>query len=204
MKKHHSAPGFTMIELAFVIAIVLIISAGALIQFAPVTKNARVETALQTTLGQASNARELAIDQRRKYRLSFVAPRTIQLDQVVVDPVTHIQSFLFTSTIDLPQDTQFIAITGIPTSGGGTTPDSLPTTGAAIDFDVDYGGGGTQIFFQPDGRALDAAGRPNNGVVYVARPGELMSSRAVSVLGATGRVKGWHLIQSGTAKVWTE
>ncbi len=187
-----------------VIAIVLIITAGALVQFTPVLKSARAENALQTTLGQVRNARGLAIDQRRKYRLSFLAPRTIQLDQVVVDPVTKIQSFLFVSTIDLPVDTQFIAISGIPTSGSGTTPDSLPTTGAAIDFDVDYGGGGTQIFFQPDGRALDSANRLNNGVVYVARSGELMSSRAVSVLGATGRVKGWRLIQSGSTVVWTE
>ncbi|MBZ5513033.1 MAG: hypothetical protein LAN70_17945 [Acidobacteriia bacterium] len=187
-----------------VIAIVLIITAGALIQFTPVLKSARAENALQTTLGQVRNARGLAIDQRRKYRLSFLASRTIQLDQVVVDPATNIQSFLFVSTIDLPVDTEFIAITGIPTSGSGTTPDSLPTTGAAIDFDLDFGGGGTQIFFQPDGRALDSANRLNNGVVYVARPGELMSSRAVSVLGATGRVKGWRLIESGGAKVWTE
>ena len=196
--------GFSLIELIMVIAIVLIITAGALIQFTPVLKSARAENALQTTLGQVRNARGLAIDQRRKYRLSFLASRTIQLDQVVVDPATNIQSFLFVSTIDLPVDTEFIAITGIPTSGSGTTPDSLPTTGAAIDFDLDFGGGGTQIFFQPDGRALDAAGRLNNGVVYVARSGELMSSRAVSILGATGRVKGWHLTQSGAAKVWTE
>ena len=196
--------GFSLIELFMVIAIVLIITAGALMQFTPVLKSARAENALQTTVGQVRNARGLAIDQRRKYRVSFLAPRTIQLDQVVVDPVTKIQSFLFVSTIDLPVDTQFIAISGIPTSGSGTTPDSLPTTGAAIDFALDFGGGGTQIFFQPDGRALDSANRLNNGVVYVARPGELMSSRAVSVLGATGRVKGWRLIQSGSQVVWTE
>ena len=196
--------GFSLLELMFVIAIVLIISGTALFQFVPVLKNARAENALQTTLAQVRNARGLAIDQRRKYRLSFLASRTIQLDQVVVDPVTKIQSFLFVSTIDLPVDTQFIAIAGIP-NAAGTTPDSLPTSGVAIDFHVDYGGGGgTELYFQPDGRVLDSANRLNNGVVYIARPGELMSSRAVSVLGATGRVKGWHLIQSGSTVVWTQ
>jgi prepilin-type N-terminal cleavage/methylation domain-containing protein len=195
--------GFSLIELIFVIAVVLIITAGALIQILPALKNARVENALQTTLAQVRNARGLAIDQRRKYRLSFLADRTIQLDQVVVDLVTNNQTYIFVSTIDLPADTQFIAISGIPTGSG--TPDSLPTSGAAIDFDVDYGGGGgTQLFFRPDGRVLDSANRLNNGVVYMARPGELMSSRAVSVLGATGRVKGWRLIKSGTTVVWTQ
>jgi len=196
--------GFSLIELFMVIAIALIITGMALVQFVPTLKSSRAENALQTTLGQVRNARGLAIDQRRKYRLSFLAPRTIQLDLVSVDPVTKIQSFTFVSSIDLPLDTQFLAIAGIPTSGGGTPPDSLPTTGAAIDFSLDFGGGGTQIFFQPDGRALDSANRINNGVVYMARSGELMSSRAVSVLGATGRVKGWRLIQSGTQVVWTE
>lgn len=195
--------GFSLIELIFVIAVVLIITAGAMMQFVPVMKSARAENALQTTLSQMRNARSLAIDQRRKYRLTFTAPRTIQLDQVVVDPVTHIQSFSFVSTIDLPVDTEFIAISGIPTAGNGT-PDSLPTSGSAIDLDVDFGGGGTQVFFQPDGRALDSSNRLNNGVVYVARPGELMSSRAVSVLGATGRIKGWRLVDSAGQKKWTE
>jgi Tfp pilus assembly protein FimT len=192
-----------MVELVFVIAIVLIITATAIIQTSSTNKNATAETGLQTTLGQLRGARDLAIGQRRRYRVTFTAPRTIQLDQVVIDPITKVQSFTFVSSIDLPKDVQFIAVNGIP-SGSANTPDSLPTTGPAIDFDVDYGGGGNQIVFQPDGRALDATGRLNNGVVYVARPGELMSSRAVSVLGATGRVKGWHLIKSGTAVVWTQ
>jgi prepilin-type N-terminal cleavage/methylation domain-containing protein len=195
--------GFSLIELIFVIVVVLIITAGAMMQFVPVMKSARAENALQTTLSQMRNARGLAIDQRRRYRLTFTSPDTMQLDLVVIDPVTHIQSFSPVSTTVLPTDTQFIAISGIPTAGNGT-PDGLPTSGAAIDLDVDYGGGGTQVFFQPDGRALDAAGQLNNGVVYMARPGEVMSSRAVSVLGATGRIKGWRLIDSGGQKKWTE
>jgi hypothetical protein len=182
---------------------VLVITAGALMQFVPVLKNARAEDALQTTLSQMRNARALAIDQRRRYRLTFTAPRTIQLDQVVIDPVTRIQSFSFVSSVDLPLDTQFVAVSGIPTAGNGT-PDGLPTSGTAIDLDVDYGGGGTEVFFQPDGRALDSSNRLNNGVVYVARPSELMSSRAVSVLGATGRLKGWRLVDSGGQKKWME
>ena len=192
-----------MIELVMVIAVVLIISATALFQVMPAMRNAKAESALQITLGQIRNARGLAVDQRSRYKLKFTAPRTIQLSRGVVDPVTHILGYVPVSTIDLPQETQFIAIAGIPT--GAETPDSLPTTGIAIDFNLGNAGGLTdEVYFQPDGRALDASGRLNSGVVYVARPGELMSSRAVSVRGATGRVKGWHLIQSGNNKLWAE
>ncbi len=203
MTSRHKARGFTMIELALVIAIVLIISAMALFNIIPAMQQAKAEAALQTTVGQLRSARDLAIGQRRKYRLTFTAPRTITLNLWVIDPVTRIGSFQFVSSIDLPRETQFLALSGLPT--GGNTPDALqPTSGSAIDFDLDHGGRGTEVYFQPDGRALDSLGRLNNGLVYVARPGELLSSRAVSVLGATGRVKGWRLIQSGSTVAWSE
>lgn len=203
MTRKRRTQGFSLIELLVVIAIVLIMTASALFQIAPALKNAKAESALQTALGQIRRAHGLAIDQRRTYRVSFISPRTIQLDQVAFDSSGN-RTFVFVSTIDLPLETQFTAILGIPVSGSRTPPDGLGTGANAIDFSVDYGGGGgTQVFFSPDGRALDFASRPNSGVVYLARPGDLMSSRAVSVLSATGRIKAWRLIQSGSAKVWS-
>ncbi len=189
--------------MVIVIAVILILTAGAMLNYSNATKKMREEAGLQVALGQLRNARDLAIGQRRQYRVTFTAPRTIQLDLVVYDPVTHARSFQFVSSTTLPSDLQFTVISGIPT-GSANTPDSLPTTGVAIDFSLDFSGGGTTVTFYPDGRALDSLGRPNNGVVYVARTGELMSSRAVSVLSATGRIKPWRLIKKGTGVAWTE
>jgi len=191
-----------MIELVIVIAVILILTGGALLNYTNATKKMREEAGLQVALGQLRNARDLSIGQRRKYRVTFTTPRTIQLDQVVYDS-SGTRSFQFVSSTTLPNDLQFTAISGIPT-GSANTPDNLPTTGVPIDFSIDYGGGGTEVFFYPDGRAVDSNGRPNNGVVYVARPGELMSSRAVSVLSATARIKPWRLIKNGTGVKWTE
>jgi hypothetical protein len=56
------------------------------------------------------------------------------------------------------------------------------------------------ISFYPDGSAHDLAGNLNNGVVYIARPGDLYSSRAITLTGATGRIRGWRL--AGGAKNW--
>ena len=59
------------------------------------------------------------------------------------------------------------------------------------------GGDKTTVFFMPDGSAQDLNNNINNGVVYLARPGELYSATAITVWGATGRLRGWKLTNSG-------
>jgi prepilin-type N-terminal cleavage/methylation domain-containing protein len=197
------APGFTLIELMFVVLIVLVVSALSVIQVQSTLLNAKTDAALQITLGTMRRVHELAIDQRRVYRLSFLLPRTIQTDLVTLDGLGN-RTFLTVASIDLPQQTQFVALSGIPTAAG-TTPDGLGGGTNAIDLNVDNGGGGTQLYFQPDGRALDGANRVNSGVVYLARPEDIFSSRAVSVLGSTGRSKSWRLIQKpDLSKEWRQ
>ena len=191
--------GFSLVEAVVVIAIILILAATAVVQIQPTLKAAKANAALETTLGQLRQAHQSAVDLRRIYRVSFLPPRTIQIDQVSYDS-TGSQVFNFVSSIDLPNETQFVVVPGIPTASG--TPDGLGTGQNAIDFSLDYGGGGTTVFFQKDGRATDSAGRLNNGVVYIARPGELDSSKAVSVLGASGRVKGWRLFDVNNSPEW--
>ncbi|HVZ15629.1 MAG TPA: type II secretion system protein [Terriglobales bacterium] len=200
MKKSRAQAGFSMIEAVVVIAIALIMGAVALFQIGPSLKSAKSNTALQTTLGLLRRYHDSAVDQRRIYRVTFIAPRTIQVDQVGFD-TNGTMVFTFVSSTDLPQETQFLIVPGVPT-GSGQTPDGLGSAQNAIDFSLDYGGGGNTVFFQKDGRSTDVAGRLNSGVVYVAQPGDLSSSKAVTVLGATGRVKGWRLFSSGGKSDW--
>jgi len=184
--------GFSMVELLIVVAIMMIVLGTSFIQIIPALKAAKTEVALQTTLGQMRRAHELAVDKRTVYRVSFNAPRTIQLDKVDIDPVTLAQVFTFQSSIDLPPDMSFTVVSGIPTTCT-TVPDGYGNGSTAIDFDKDFSGGGTEVYFQRDGRALDAANRLNNGLVYMCRTGEFRSCKAVSLTGATGRSKGWRL-----------
>jgi prepilin-type N-terminal cleavage/methylation domain-containing protein len=195
--------GFSMIELAIALTIILIVAATAIIQIGSTLRQSKAETALQTTLGQMRRTQEMAMDQRRVYRLSFMAPRTIQLDQVNIDPVTKTRTFVFQSQIDLPAETQFTVVSGIPTTTA-TVPDGYGNGTIGIDFDRDFGGGGTEVYFQRDGRALDSANRLNNGVVYMCQPGEVMSCKAVSLIGATGRAKGWRLTNTPLGTRWSQ
>lgn len=188
--------GFSIIEMLIVLTIMLIVMGTAFIQIAPALKNAKADTALQTTLGQMRRTHELAVDKRNVYRLTFIAPRTIQLDRVDVDPATLAKAFVFQSRIDLPTDISFSVVSGIPT-GAATVPEGYGNGTTAIDFDRDFGGGGTEVYFQRDGRALDSANRTNNGLIYMCRAGEFRSCKAVSLIGATGRSKGWRLNPAG-------
>jgi Tfp pilus assembly protein FimT len=188
--------GFSLIELIMVISIAIIIGAMATINVQTAIKNSRVNTAYETTMMGLRRARQGAIDERCIYTIGFTAPRTILTQKISGGTTTTIQ------TITLPFDIEFRAEPGIPNTSL-TTPDKFGTGVNAIDFSVDYGGGGTVVYFNPDGSATDSVGRTNNGVVYMVRRGELNTARAVSVFGATGRIKGWRIsLAAGGGRSW--
>jgi hypothetical protein len=100
------------------------------------------------------------------------------------------------STLPLPQEIGFTTVAGIPTALA-STPDRIGNGTLAVDFAA-----ANEVYFYPDGAAKDAVGRNVNGVVYIARAGELYSSRAVTLLGAVGRVKGWRLVDVSGTPTW--
>jgi Tfp pilus assembly protein FimT len=188
--------GFTLLEAMIVVCIMLIAGAITFASLGPAFQQARVNTGYNSTMMMLRLARQMSVDNRKTYIVNFVAPQTIQLQQVnagVVGPVIR--------TAILPQDVQFSNEPGIPTANS-QTPDNMGTGGQAIEFDIGVNGGlGTQIWFFPDGSARDINNNVNNGIVYIARSGDLYSSRAVTMFGAAGRVRGWRLYPPGVAGV---
>ena len=198
MRRGRKEAGFTLLEAMIVIAIILIMGGMAIFQILPSMKGAKSQTALETTMGIMRRYHDAAVNQRRIYQIIFTQPRSIQINVEAFDANGNI-SWQPVENYDLPVETQFICVPGIPK---GATPDNLGQGSNAIDFMVDNGGGYNTVVFQKDGRATDTLGRLNNGVVYIARPGDLTSSKAVSVLGATGRVKGWRLFPGTNGPIW--
>jgi hypothetical protein len=92
---------------------------------------------------------------------------------------------------------------GFPAS----TPDGFGTGITAIDFESTATPGVplNYVVFYPDGSAQDNLGNFNNGVIYITRPGDTrFSSRAITVWGATGRIRGWRLVQQGAVWIWVQ
>ena len=184
-----------------VLSIIFIVTAISMMTLQPALQSQRVTNAYNTTLMAMRQARDLAVAQRQVYFVTFThvnnnPPDTITITQGATGTVI--------TTLDLPMDVDFETVTGIPT-GAGTTPDNFGLGGAAIDFDQNVAGGNPNvIYFQPDGSGQDVAGNINNGVIYVARPGELYSSHAITFWGATGRIRGWRLLVNKGTPYWRE
>jgi Tfp pilus assembly protein FimT len=183
--------GFSAVELMVAVSIIIVVTAVSVLMFTTLSTNAHLNSAVQTTASQIRMARQSAMDRRMLYSVTFTPPGTIITQRLLQGqpPITE-------RTVTLPSDTQFIAPVGLP--GAGQTPDQFGSGTNAIDFDQAAGGGGNVLFFYPDGTALDAAGDPNDGVIYIAHPGDLNSSHAITLWGATGRLKTFYLTKAVT------
>lgn len=192
--------GFSLIELMVVVAIVMVVMGFAVVNVQSSLKDARVNSAYMTTLTTLRQAREAAVTQRRLYVVTFTVPRTM----TIVPQNPAVDALNVTAT--LPDDVSFDAQPGLPNTAT-TVPDGMgsgSSTGA-IDFNVRVGAGGSNvIYFWPDGSARDRFGNINDGVVYIARPGELLSSRAITLRGLTGRIRGWRLRLSAGVGKWSQ
>jgi prepilin-type N-terminal cleavage/methylation domain-containing protein len=190
--------GFSLLELLVTISIGMTMAGVTFVALMPLFKQNNVDTAYDTTISVIRNYRNQSISQSRRYILTFTAPGTITVQYwgvavpVSPPPVT-------VATVTLPRDIQFAVQAGFPAAA----PDSFGAGGTAIDFDQGMGlGSQNYIMFMPDGSSQDTLGNYNSGVVYLTRPGDMDSSRAISVFGTTGRVRGWRLYsQSGNTWV---
>lgn len=192
--------GFSLIETLIVLSVMLTASAIFFMSLQPALKDTRVTNAYNTTLMTMRRAREAAIAERRTYVITFSSaaiPNTITMTQAATGQVVSVQT--------LPTDITFSVVPGVPT-GTGNTPDHFGTGATAIDFDQGVSGGAKNVIcFNPDGSAQDVNSNSNNGVIYLARAGSLYSSRAITVWGSTGRLRGYRLYPNTSGgSVWRQ
>ena len=200
LAKSGKARGFSLLELMIVIAIGLTMAGVTFMALMPLFKENHVDAAYDTTLSVIRNYRNQSITQSKRYILTFTAPGTITVQYwgvgVPVSPAP-----VTVATYTLPPDIQFAVQAGFPASG----PDTFGTGGTAIDFDQGMGlGSQNYVMFMPDGSSQDTLGNYNSGVLYLTRPGDMYSSRAVDVFGTTGRVRGWRLYKQGGINTWVQ
>ena len=181
--------GFTLLEMMIALGIGLTMTCVTVLALMPLLRQSHVDAAYDTTLSVIRTYRSQAVSQSKRYILTFTLPGTITVQYwgvgvpVSPPPVT-------VATYTLPPDIEFAVQPGFPAAA----PDSFGTGGTAIDFDQGMGlGSQNYIMFMPDGSSQDTLGNFNSGVLYLTRPGDLYSSRAVSVFGTTGRIRGWRL-----------
>jgi prepilin-type N-terminal cleavage/methylation domain-containing protein len=200
--------GFSLLELMITVSIGLTLAGVTYISMRPMLNQIHVDSAYDTTLMALRNTRNLAITQGHEYYVNFnpagFPAGTIQVQYQppplipggIAPPIQQV------ITYTIPTDMSFAVQAGFPAS----TPDGFGTGVTAIDFGQALAGAPLNyVVFMPDGSSqafvVGNTGTYNSGVLYVTRPGADFSySRAITVWGATGRIRGWRLVKQG---VWT-
>src|SRR5579862_1666263 len=167
----------------------------------PLFKENHVDAAYDTTLSVIRNYRNQAIIQNKRYILLFTAPGTITVQYWgYVPPPAVSPAPVTVATFTLPSDIQFAVQAGFPNPG----PDNFGTGTSAITVNNCALVGTNCLIFYPDGSAQDDQGNFNSGVVYLTRPTDMYSSRALSIFGTTGRIRGWRLYNQGGSNKWVQ
>jgi prepilin-type N-terminal cleavage/methylation domain-containing protein len=196
--------GFSMIEIVVVIALILIVSAIAIIAYLPTLQNANFDTAMRQMIDQLRQAREYSIANRRYVQVTFptVVAGGVTQYQVVITEMDNLTAGggavnPVLSTVPIHAPAQYLVLSTIDTPDGFC----LGAPSSAIEFKTTSGGAPVSILFQSDGELVDGASyQPINGTIFLGEPGKPTSARAITILGTTGRVRGWK----GTGASWSQ
>ncbi|MEW5981367.1 MAG: hypothetical protein AB1806_03235 [Acidobacteriota bacterium] len=170
-----SQAGLSLLDTLVVVSVAGVMLAIAIPSVGTALTDARANAAMRAVEGHLRASRDEAMSVRRAVEVQFVDGGQLQSTQL---EGTNRRVILTTA---LENNMRFQVTPGLP-----DTPD-LFGQAAGIDF-----GGPTTVYFQPEGSLTDAAGLPVSGTVFLGAPDRLLSARAVTVLGPTGRVRGYR------------
>jgi len=177
--------GYNLIEMMFVMGIMSVLAAMAIVTINSTRAALKGDAAMRVVLTQMNQAREMAITQRRYMQVTFTTPRTIN---IVREDTTTTTTKL--SSVPFEGGATFGVYTGLP-----DTPDAFGKS--ASTYFTSSAGVVTTVKFAPDGTLVDSNGQTANGSVFLSIPNLALSSRAITVLGSTGRVRAYRWDGSG-------
>ena len=206
-KSARAQRGMSMVELVVVFGIVAVVATLAIPQLVGMRRNLRASAVPMEIKAQLRFARQTAMGRRRAvtftYRTDIHELSVIEHDgvgaAVLNDPAypltaghTNLRSIPLAPTGSSGGSPSDHIAYGLP-SGATTQPlDDTTTLTAPSNNRVN-------ITFQPDGSVVDAAGATRNVAMMFYHPDHPEATlRAVSVLGASGRVKSWRYTDANT------
>jgi type II secretory pathway pseudopilin PulG len=176
--------GYSLIELVILLACIGVISGYLFIRAMNVLPIFKSNSAMDQVIQQIRVARNIAITDRRAVIVNIsAATGTVQLQQVPPNggPAVTISTVPLTGA-------QFCLPPGVP-----DTPMGFGNAQAVNFVNASNPGAAVAVTeFLSDGSFGGAVGVPVNGTIFTCIPGNSLSARAVTILGATGRVRPYH------------
>jgi hypothetical protein len=152
----------------------------AILGFTSILPNFKANAALDQVLSQMRSAREQAIAHRREVQVQFVGTNQITISEIWLKgtpplPVTY----------TFEGGAQYMVFAGVP-----DTPMAFGNS-SPINF-ANLSGGPPIMKFTTNGAFIDGSNNPVNGTVFLGLAGKNQTARAITILGATGRVRQYH------------
>ena len=179
-KLERKQEGFSAIETLVVIGIISVVLAMALIKWMTILPNAKANSAMDQLLYRLRSAREQAIAHRHAVQVQFVGT-----NQLTISELWSVGTPPPPTTYTFEGGATYMVFTGVPDTPMGFG------NGAAVYFE-NLSGGPPIMQFNSTGAFVDGGNTFVNGTVFLGMPGVTQSARAVTVLGATGRVREYH------------
>jgi type IV fimbrial biogenesis protein FimT len=184
MRKYPIRPqrGFSLLEILTGLAIISIVLAMGMLNYSTILPNYKANSAMDQLLYQLRSARERAISHRREVQVQFGGT-----NQFTVTELWLVGTAPPATTVSFEGGAQYIVFSTIPDL---PAPFNFGNTAA-----VYFGGvsGGPPVMkFSTTGSFIDGGNTLVNGTVFMGIPGKPSTARAISVLGATGRVREYH------------
>ena len=177
---NRSQRGFSVLEILTAVAIISVVLTMAVINYGNLLPNMKANSAMDQCLYQLRSAREKAIAHRIQVQVQFVGTNQLKMTEIwqvgtAPAPVTY----------TFEGGAQFVTFTGIP-----DTP--MAFGNASPIYFESQAGGPPLMLFTTNGAFVDGGNTLVNGTVFLGIPGKPMTSRAITILGATGRIREYH------------
>ena len=176
--------GISLIEILVAAAIIGILTSIAVVQIGVIRPGLEADGAMRQVMAQLNFARETAISQRRRVEVSFANAAVSQ---------TELGGWVRVTRHNLPNGTTLLQ--EVPFEGGvryALWPNVQDTPDGFGNASEIYFNNAISVSFNTEGMLVDNAGLPVNGTLFMLIPNQPGSYRAVTVLGSTGRVRGFR------------
>jgi len=197
--------GFSLIEMVVVVGLAFVVMAFAVMNTMSTSSASVANNAMNALISQLRQARELAIAKRRNVEVQFTAPNQIQTTVLTLpgEPVpTAIPVVYLNNSGALMNYYVFATLPDTPMNFGNAT---------AINLQQPTGGGAWTVMFTTSGAFVGTAqgasslyvttnNNPVNASIFMGIAGKTNTARAVTIFGATGRVRSYYW----TGSSWQE
>lgn len=185
-----SERGYSLVETIVVAALAMTLMGMTLVQINTSRASMNADNAMRLVMTEMARARDMAIQQRRMMRVAFVNTNEVRVERR--DVATPVYTMLRRAIMQ--GSLKFALPAG--------TPDTTDAFGAGGALDFDGASASTDVCFNGDGMLVRCInGQVINGTVFLAAPNDSFATRAVTILGSTGRVRGFRRMNSAWGRV---